>query len=78
MNVPLNTTYVGTCDNASVTLNLLLERARLAFRFVQVSIISLAQDLYLRLRSDPRAVLAFAVKLGFTGGIHVNDPNSIL
>lgn len=35
MNVPLNTTYIGTCDNASVTLTLLLERARLTFRFAQ-------------------------------------------
>nr|XP_056717942.1 lysosome-associated membrane glycoprotein 1 [Euleptes europaea] len=35
MNIPLNTTYNGTCNNASVTLNLFLERAMLGFRFVQ-------------------------------------------
>ncbi|XP_060089727.1 lysosome-associated membrane glycoprotein 1 [Heteronotia binoei] len=35
MNIPLNTTYSGTCDNGSVMLYLFLESARLTFHFVQ-------------------------------------------
>ncbi|KAL8190048.1 UNVERIFIED_CONTAM: hypothetical protein K2H54_038408 [Gekko kuhli] len=35
MNVPLNTTYSGTCDNTSVILNLFLGSDKLVFHFVQ-------------------------------------------
>uniref|UniRef100_A0ACB8FJ16 Uncharacterized protein n=1 Tax=Sphaerodactylus townsendi TaxID=933632 RepID=A0ACB8FJ16_9SAUR len=35
LNIPLNTTYNGTCDNASVILNLFPAKSWLSFHFVQ-------------------------------------------
>ncbi|XP_015267247.1 PREDICTED: lysosome-associated membrane glycoprotein 1 [Gekko japonicus] len=35
LNVPLNTTYAGICENTSVTLNLFLGSDKLVFHFVQ-------------------------------------------